>query len=614
MKKNHFFRSIAQVLSLITRRDRFILFGLFLATLLLTLIETVGIGAIMPFITLATTPELIFNQKIPHLIYEFLGFSNTTQFMLVFAAILVAFYVFRAGYNILYTYMLNRFVFQKYHYFSYNLFRKILRFEYEVFSKKNLDEIRQKILTESSYASQFLNSFLRIFAEVSVILLLYVILLIISWKMTLVLTVFLSINVILIIKGVGKAVDKQGQARSKSEDGFFKMLSQTLSNFKIVKLRAKEEEDFKLFEQISLKRSRAQILYQTFLSLPRNILETIGFCILIACVGYILFMQGDAKAVLPIVSMYALALYRVLPSVSRILDNYNTMCFMSRGVEQVYEMMQSEEILEGDEQLNFEHEISLRDVCFSYSGKKPLFRDFNLNIKKGEKVAFIGKSGAGKSTLVDLIIGILKPKAGSIYIDDTPLNNDNIRSWRKKIGYIPQSIYLFDGSVGENIAFGSKMDKKRLMEVAKMTKIWDFLEENDGFNTQVGDGGNQLSGGQKQRVGIARALYRNPDILVLDEATSALDDATEKAIMKEIYQIAKDKTLLVIAHRLSTIENCDRKIFVDQCTVKSHPTKEEVLSNLSHLSSTSHSSNESSASGRHSSAVAKDKAHQRKKH
>lgn len=562
MKKNKFLHNIKLIFALITKRDKIILFGLLVATLLLTFVETFGVSVIMPFITLATNPDLILNQKIARSIYDFFGFDNTVNFMVAFAIVLIAFYCFKAAYNILYAYLLNRFVFKKYHYFSYSIFCKILRSDYEKFSKKNLDEIRKKIVTDSLHTSQFLSSFLNIFAEVSVVALLYFILLVISWKMTIALTVLLGVNVLLIIKGVGKAIDKQGQERSKSEEGFFKILSQILSNFKIVKLKAKEEEDFKLFEQLSLRRSRAQILYQTFSVLPRNILETVGFCILIACVGYILITYGDAKAVLPIVSMYALALYRVLPSVNRILDYYNSMLFVGKAVESIYEAMEDEENIEGEEEINFNHRIALQDIAFAYPEKDKIFDHYNLQIDKGDKVAFVGKSGAGKSTLVDLIIGILKPKEGVILIDGVPLTNDNIRSWRKKIGYIPQDIYLFDGSVGENIAFGRKIDKNRLIEVAKMAKIYDFLQQNDGFDTKVGDGGKQLSGGQRQRIGIARALYHNPDILVLDEATSALDMETEKAIMDEIYKIAEDKTLLVIAHRLSTIERCDKKINV----------------------------------------------------
>ena len=579
-QKSNFFRNISLILELITRRDKWILFGLLIATFVLTFVETFGVSVIMPFITLATNPDLILKNRVSTFIYHLLGFHSTNAFMITFSVLLVLFYVFRALYNTAYTYLINRFLLRKSHYFSYSIFCKTIRQDYEEFSKKNLDVIRKNIGQETRNASQFLSSFLNIFAEINIILLLYVLLLVVSWKMTLVLTSLLAVNIFLLVNGLGKVLDRQGSERSKTEASFMKMISQILGNFKIVKLRAKEEENFKVFEQISLKQINIQMKYQTINTLPRNILEMVGFCVLVACVGYILYSYGNASAVLPIVSMYALALYRILPSITKILGHYNTMVFLGKSVEQVYAVLQEEEdIFEGDEQIDFKDKIELRGVAFAYPEKKEVISDYSLEIKHGERVAFVGKSGVGKSTLVDLIIGILKPKRGEIFVDGVKIDDSNIKSWRRKIGYIPQNIYLFDGSVGENIAFGSKMDKARLTKVAKMARIYDFLEENDGFDTQVGDGGNALSGGQKQRIGIARALYHDPDVLVLDEATSALDTDTESAIMDEIYQIAEDKTLLVIAHRLSTIERCDRRIVMEK-PQKSALEEEKQAENL----------------------------------
>lgn len=569
-KKSSFFKNVSYILQLISRRDKVALLFLLMGTFLMTFIETFGVSVIMPFITLATNPDLIFKHRYITMVYEFSGASSTTNFMILFAALLVGFYFFRALYNVFYSYMLNLFVSRKYHYFSYEIFCKTVKNDYEKFARKNLDLIRKEIVSESSNTASFLSSFLSIFSEVSVFFLLYVMLILISWKMTLVLSVILLINVILIIRGIGQAVHKQGEERSRAESAFFKILSQTLGNFKIVKLRANEERSFTTFSKASIRRARAGILFSIFSSMPRNILETVGFSILVAAVGYILWANGNASSVIPIISMYTLALYRILPSITRVLDNYNTMVFMGRSVVIVYDAIKEQDVDdEGDEKITFNDTIEVKNISFNYRKKKNVFDDFSMKIHKGEKVAFVGKSGAGKSTLIDIIIGILRPKTGQILIDGTPLTHENIRSWRKRIGYIPQNIYLFDGTVAENIAFGDEIDEKRLEKVTKMAKIYDFLMENDGFKTKVGDGGNQLSGGQKQRIGIARALYHDPDVLVLDEATSALDTQTEAAIMDEIYQIASGRTLLVIAHRLSTVERCDRRIQIGHESARS---------------------------------------------
>ena len=258
--------------------------------------------------------------------------------------------------------------------------------------------------------------------------------------------------------------------------------------------------------------------------------------------------------------MYALALYRFLPAITRIVSNLNTMSYFSSSVKNVYENLIYHTEYEDNEPCEFKDSITLKNIDFAYMEEKPILKNFSLTIQKGEKVAFIGESGAGKSTLVDIIIGIYKPQKGQLLVDNVPINNHNLRSWRKKIGYIPQSIYLFDGSVAENVAFGSAMDKEKVKLACKKAQILDFLEQHNGIYTRVGEGGILLSGGQKQRIGIARAIYDDPEILVLDEATSALDNQTESNIMEQIYDVASNKTMLIIAHRLSTIEKCERKI------------------------------------------------------
>ncbi|PAF45071.1 ABC transporter ATP-binding protein [Helicobacter sp. 11S02596-1] len=560
MKKSIFFGSIKKFRQLINRRDKIIIIFLLIATILLSVIETFGISIIMPFITFASTPDMIFQNKISKFIYDFFGFGSTLSFMLTFSFGLIVFYIFRAFYNIGYTYAINRFAFRKYHYFSYKLFCKNMDLTYLEFTNKNADKIRSAIVSECLVVANSINHILIIVSEIFTVLLLYVLLLLVSWKMTIVLSVILGIKILFITKWLSKVIKNQGDIRVQMEERFFKILSKNLGNFKIIKLKGNEENVYEAFDDTGKKRANAQTIYQVVGQIPKNILETVGFGILIGSVAYVLYQYNDASAVLPIISMYALALYRILPSINKIMQSYSFVAFCQKSLDVIYSELTYKNQEEGNEKLDFNDSITLKNITFGYTPQKPIIKDFNLTIQKGEKIAFIGPSGAGKSTLIDVIIGIYEPDSGEITIDKTKLTNKNIKTWRKKIGYIPQSIYLFDGSVAENVAFGSKIDKDRLIWACKMANIYDFLMEKDGLDTLVGDGGIKLSGGQKQRVGIARAIYDNPEILVLDEATSALDTDTETKIMDEIYKIAKDKTLLVIAHRLSTIERCERKI------------------------------------------------------
>ena len=561
--KNNDFANIsdfAKIRHLTTRRDKVILLLLLPATFLLSLIETFAISIIMPFISLASNPSLIFDNRYANYVYKMFSFENTLDFMVAFSVALIVFYVFRALYNVAYSYALNRFAFRKYHFFAYRLFCKAVELSYIDFTNRNIDHIRRNIINESLKVSQYIQQILYIASEVITITLMYALLLFISWKMTIVLTIFLLANVLLIIKTISKNIQKQGIINVETNKNVLAIITKALGNFKIIKLKGIQEHILQDFDKASKKRVDAEIKYQVLHPLPRFILESLGFCILIAAVAYILLKYNNAAAVIPIISMYALALYRILPALNRILQAYNFMQWCKKGLEVVYEDLIYHTEYEDNKPIAFNRTIELKNINFSYKKGKAVISDFNLTINKGDKIAFIGKSGAGKSTLVDLIIGIYKPKSGQILIDDVALNNENLRSWRKKIGYIPQQIFLFDGSVAENIALSEKIDENRVIECCKKANIWDFLCENDGIKTRVGDGGIKLSGGQKQRIAIARALYDNPEILVLDEATSALDNDTETKIMDEIYDVATGKTLLVIAHRLTTIEKCERVV------------------------------------------------------
>ena len=264
---------------------------------------------------------------------------------------------------------------------------------------------------------------------------------------------------------------------------------------------------------------------------------------------------------MPVISIFFIGLYRILPSVNRIITYYQGILFYRKSLDTIVDELESEiENIENNP-IEFNKKIELKDIRFEFEEGKEVLKNINLNIFKGEKVAFVGESGSGKTTLVDLITGLYKPKNGNIYLDDIKLEDKNIGYWRNSIGYIPQEVYLFDGTIADNVVFNREYNEERLIESLKKARIWEFLKKKEGIKTIVGDRGIMLSGGQKQRIAIARALYDNPDILVLDEATSALDNETEEEIMKEIYDVSKDRTLIIIAHRLTTLKDCDR-IFV----------------------------------------------------
>ena len=553
---------INKIKAITTKKDKLFLILLILMSILVSLIETIGITAVMPFISIASNPELILDNQYFKAIYIYLDFKTTIEFVVWFGVALISFYILRALYTGFYAYILNKFAFGRYNKFTYELLEKYTTMPYQDFVNKNTSTLTKTIVNEAYNLTAFLQNFLTLFAEVFTITFLYLVLLFVNYQMTLVLTIILGLKVLFLTKTISKVIKKEGLKRSEFQNSFYKILGKTFGNLKFIKLRCSEYSMLSEFEKASKGFSNTNITNNTLQVLPRIILETVGFSILILIVLYVLISTNNATAIIPIVSMYALALYRILPALNRIISSYNQMMYLSKSLDIIYEDLEHKvEVEKTLENIKFDSLIELKNVYFSYDKNNNVLQNINLKINKGEKVAFVGSSGSGKSTLVDVIIGIYKPQIGQVVIDNKIIDKDNIRSWRQRIGYIPQSIYLFDGSVAENISFTDKIDEDKVIKVLKQANAYDFLEtKQDGIYTKVGEGGIKLSGGQKQRIGIARALYNDPDILVLDEATSALDNDTEAKIMQEIYNMSADKTLLVIAHRLSTINGCQRII------------------------------------------------------
>lgn len=543
--------------SLLTARNKISLVSLLFLTILLSIIETVGISAIMPFISMASNPNLMESGYYKE-IFEIFGFKEKKMFIIAFGLALIVFYLFRAFFNIYYSYLLNKFSFGSYHEFASKLFKGYVELPYREFINRNTSTLTKTIVSEAYNLTLMIQNSLILMSEFFTVIFLYFILVLMSWKMTLLLSFILGLKIILLTRAISKISKIQGAKRALVQEDYYRIISETFGNFKMIKLIGNEKNIFDTFNKASYGFSKANIIHATISIVPRSALETIGFSVLISIVIYTLYAHENAEYIIPLISMYALALYRMLPAINRMMYSYNSILFLHKALDIVHADLTYSTEIEGKEKISFFTKIELYGLDFSYDGKKILFKNIDLVINKGEKIAIIGESGSGKSTLVDILIGVYKPCKGVVRIDGHDLTSRNIKSWRAKIGYIPQSVYLFDGTVGENVAFGNKMDELKIINALRQANLWDYLITKNGINTIVGENGIQLSGGQKQRIGIARALYSNPEVLVLDEATSSLDIETETKIMEEIYNISADKTLIIVAHRVSTIEKCQK--------------------------------------------------------
>jgi len=553
---------IKKITGMLTRRQKIYLFILTIMTIGFSLVETLGISVIMPFISLASDPKLLSSGWYKK-IFDVFSFSTPESFIIAFGIAIIIFYLFRAVYSILLTWFMNRFSAGMYKYLSKKIFKTVLSVPYKVYALKNSGELIHSIYTESMDVNKIILNVLKFSSEIFTVIMVYAVIIILNWRMTLIITFTLVIIVYILLSIITNINKTQGQKRLLSGRKLNRTLKETLGNYKFVKLKGNEENIIKDYSNVIEVHGRAEVISNLLDIMPKSILESIGFSLLVAAVVIIIRIYHDASAVIPIISMYALALYRILPSIHRMLQNINQIAYFQKTLDSVDESLNQTTENEGSQPVLFSKSIHLQNIQFSYITGGNILNGISLEIKKGEKIAITGESGSGKSTLVDIITGIHKPVSGKVFIDETTLDNNNIKSWRKLIGYIPQNIYLFDGTVAENVSFGSVSDDKKIIKALQMANIWDFLATKDGINTIVGEGGIQLSGGQQQRIGIARAFYDDPNILVLDEATSSLDTETEKKIMDEIYSLSKTKTLIVIAHRLSTVERCDRRIRIE---------------------------------------------------
>ena len=311
--------------------------------------------------------------------------------------------------------------------------------------------------------------------------------------------------------------------------------------------------------------------------------------VLIALLAYWLSLRaGGLSAAIPVLGVLAIGAQKLFPQMQQIYYGWARLSGASTALSEVVALLERpipDEYLKPSSlagPAHLEHGIVLRNVGFRYRNDAPeVIRGLSLQIPRGSRVGFIGKTGGGKSTVVDLIMGLLEPTSGSIEIDGQPLTSANRRAWQARIAHVPQSIYLADATIAENIAFGldvHDIDQQRVREAARQAQLADFIEGLPAqYRTETGERGVRLSGGQRQRIGLARALYKQADVLVLDEATSALDDATEKAVMQAVDSMGKGITVLMVAHRVSSLRSCDRIFELKNGSLSREGTYRELI-------------------------------------
>jgi HlyD family secretion protein len=344
------------------------------------------------------------------------------------------------------------------------------------------------------------------------------------------------------------------------------------------------------FQKASRTLANVQGTNEVLGKLPRYAMELVAYGSIIVLILFLIRLhKGDTSAFLPVLAVYALAGFKLLPAFQQMYVSLTTIranlaSFTNlRGDLKASHNQRSEQPPENSGRLHVNDAITLENICFRYPGKDfDALDNLTITIPGQQVIGLVGSSGSGKSTTIDVLLGLLTPDAGKLCVDGISVTETNKRAWQNSVGYVPQSIFLADATIRENIAFGlppERIDESRIEQAVRMAHLEELVQTLSlGLDTRVGERGVQLSGGQRQRIGIARALYDDADVLVLDEATSALDGITEKLVMDAIHDFSGKKTIIMIAHRLSTVRQCDRIYLLEQGAVINEGSYDELVS------------------------------------
>lgn len=377
---------------------------------------------------------------------------------------------------------------------------------------------------------------------------------------------------LLLYRTVRHKLVTNGKTISAMQRQRYQLMSEGFGGVKDALLLGRQASFTERFEKASHRAARAQGTTQALSQVPRYAMELVAFGAIIFLVLYLLVThQGNLGTILPILSVYALAGFKLLPAFQQIYTSISTIRGNLAAFEAIRDdLYASREVTTGaikapstdKPSLTPKEAIRLEDVSFRYPGKaESALNHLDVTIPANQVIGLVGASGSGKSTAIDLLLGLIEPSTGRLLVDGQPITDDNRRAWQNTLGFVPQSIFLADSSIRENVAFGlpsASIDDDKVKQAISMAHLDELVAElPDGLNTRVGERGVQLSGGQRQRIGIARALYNDAEVLVLDEATSALDGITEKLVMDAIHDFSGKKTIIMIAHRLATVKQCD---------------------------------------------------------
>lgn len=570
-----FFRMFSQLKEILNTKEKQKASIIAFLSILSAILETLGVGVILPFIIAMLQPETLFEYDRLNSVFKMIHIENTSQIVLLMGIGVVCVYVLKN------TFILS---FNRYRLFfrndlerdlSIKMLKAYINRPYSFFLNANSSEIMRGISGDNSAVATVVDNYCTLFNEGLTCVMLGIMLILINPFMALGIMGLAGIIVLTIVISFRKKISSYS---AKARDAFgdrYRYSYEAVNGIKEIDVMKRQSRFLERFVEAATVAADNNTRYLWVAMLPSRLIETVFIVGLVIIVVVAYAFSKNISLIAAQLSALGVAAIRILPSISNISGAVNSLVFQRPALENAYDNLVKEKIKTTDiskkennkadtksNRSEFINSIVIDDISWKYSDGLPdVIHGLSMTINRGEAVGIIGESGAGKTTLADLILGLFRPQTGSITVDECSIYDERTQ-WHLMVGYVPQSVFLLDDTIRNNILFGIDIkdaDEERLRKTIEQAQLSEFVSKQpDGLDTILGERGIKISGGQRQRIAIARALYYNPDILVLDEATSALDNDTEAAVIEAINALQGEKTLIIVAHRLTTIEKCDK--------------------------------------------------------
>lgn len=556
--------TLAKINSLLTISQRRGLIILILLLFIGMILEVFGLGIIIPMINILLDPEMVENTFGLRSVKSFFPHFSHKDFIFFFLGIILLLYVIKTLYQVLLTYKQNVFINNVISNVSNNLYTSYLKRPYKFHINSNTSELTKNLQVEVNYFFSFLSSLISLFLELGFLLAIILTLIFIEPIGAISIGIFYGFLSVIFFQFTKSKLSNWSELREKFDLQVSKTIFEGLGGIKDLLILGKIHIYIDQFSRNNNLRQRLNAKMGTLSQIPRFYLELVSIFGLLSFICILIYQGKDPKTLITVLGVFVAAIFKMIPSVNKIITVSQLLKFHYPSVEIIHNELKdfkdTRESTISPRNFKFQKNIQFSNIDFGFNIKNKILKGVNINIKKGQTIGIIGESGSGKSTFVDLLVGLHKPVFGKILIDGIE-GLQMTQTWRNKIGYVSQAIYLTDDSILNNIALGvpeNMIDRSLINKILIQVQLEKFVNSlENGIKTRVGERGVQLSGGQKQRIGLARALYNKPQVLILDEATSALDNLTEKAVMDSVKNLKGDITKIIIAHRLSTLDDCN---------------------------------------------------------